>query len=128
MSLFFFKQKTAYEMRISDWSSDVCSSDLLPLAAPAAASEGPLAGLFHPAVADWFTASFGMPTPVQQQAWQVTARHRNAMIQAPTGPAQTIAPMFDALTDLVRDDKHQRLRRDNQRMYNSPLSGLTADQ
>src|SRR3546814_3337802 len=27
---FFFKQKTAYEMRISDWSSDVCSSDLTP--------------------------------------------------------------------------------------------------
>src|SRR3546814_9158920 len=30
---FFFKQKTAYEMRISDWSSDVCSSDLLALVA-----------------------------------------------------------------------------------------------
>src|SRR3546814_5652571 len=29
---FFFKQKTAYEMRISDWSSDVCSSDLAPRA------------------------------------------------------------------------------------------------
>src|SRR3546814_9402370 len=28
MFIFFFKQKTAYEMRISDWSSDVCSSDL----------------------------------------------------------------------------------------------------
>src|SRR3546814_952155 len=28
MIIFFFKQKTAYEMRISDWSSDVCSSDL----------------------------------------------------------------------------------------------------
>src|SRR3546814_2966175 len=28
--VFFFKQKTAYEMRISDWSSDVCSSDLAP--------------------------------------------------------------------------------------------------
>src|SRR3546814_9305804 len=27
---FFFKQKTAYELRISDWSSDVCSSDLVP--------------------------------------------------------------------------------------------------
>src|SRR3546814_3029956 len=27
--VFFFKQKTAYEMRISDWSSDVCSSDLV---------------------------------------------------------------------------------------------------
>src|SRR3546814_457647 len=33
---FFFKQKTAYEMRISDWSSDVCSSDLpAPAADPA---------------------------------------------------------------------------------------------
>src|SRR3546814_14749159 len=30
-NFFFFKQKTAYEMRISDWSSDVCSSDLLGL-------------------------------------------------------------------------------------------------
>src|SRR3546814_4527708 len=29
---FFFKQKTAYEMRISDWSSDVCSSDLVDVA------------------------------------------------------------------------------------------------
>src|SRR3546814_3892230 len=29
--VFFFKQKTAYEMRISDWSSDVCSSDLLDI-------------------------------------------------------------------------------------------------
>src|SRR3546814_10353625 len=28
LQLFFYKQKTAYEMRISDWSSDVCSSDL----------------------------------------------------------------------------------------------------
>src|SRR3546814_2376485 len=33
---FFFKQKTAYEMRISDWSSDVCSSDLDALVAVAA--------------------------------------------------------------------------------------------
>src|SRR3546814_2695682 len=32
--VFFFKQKTAYEMRISDWSSDVCSSDLERGAAP----------------------------------------------------------------------------------------------
>src|SRR3546814_4658075 len=38
---FFFKQKTAYEMRISDWSSDVCSSDL----------QG-LAGLLHVAEAE----------------------------------------------------------------------------
>src|SRR3546814_12515803 len=43
---FFFKQKTAYEMRISDWSSDVCSSDL---AAPlVVVGEVGLDGLRHP--------------------------------------------------------------------------------
>src|SRR3546814_3354870 len=36
MLLCFFKQKTAYEMRISDWSSDVCSSDLAGAYRPAA--------------------------------------------------------------------------------------------
>src|SRR3546814_1518669 len=40
--LFFFKQKTAYEMRISDWSSDVCSSDLHVLAGLHA--DGPVRG------------------------------------------------------------------------------------
>src|SRR3546814_1039650 len=34
LCFFFFKQKTAYEMRISDWSSDVCSSDLPPSIIP----------------------------------------------------------------------------------------------
>src|SRR3546814_4970282 len=37
---FFFKQKTAYELRISDWSSDVCSSDLAPRAAPCCIGRG----------------------------------------------------------------------------------------
>src|SRR3546814_3387451 len=36
--VFFFKQKTAYEMRISDWSSDVCSSDLDGKRVPGGAS------------------------------------------------------------------------------------------
>src|SRR3546814_1508588 len=41
---FFFKQKTAYEMRISDWSSDVCSSDLgIAAAIPARAGNGAMA-------------------------------------------------------------------------------------
>src|SRR3546814_15306527 len=38
---FFFKQKTAYEMRISDWSSDVCSSDLDRMAEQGATVEWP---------------------------------------------------------------------------------------
>src|SRR3546814_7969315 len=40
--VFFFKQKTAYEMRISDWSSDVCSSDLcFPINVGGASASGP---------------------------------------------------------------------------------------
>src|SRR3546814_2513681 len=42
---FFFKQKTAYEMRISDWSSDVCSSDLP--AAPGAKAQPPSSQQAH---------------------------------------------------------------------------------
>src|SRR3546814_16806426 len=40
MCFFFFKQKTAYEMRISDWSSDVCSSDLALGAGPRSEGSG----------------------------------------------------------------------------------------
>src|SRR3546814_1976936 len=40
---FFFKQKTAYEMRISDWSSDVCSSDLITVDSDTSTSDTVLA-------------------------------------------------------------------------------------
>src|SRR3546814_5298605 len=39
--VFFFKQKTAYEMRISDWSSDVCSSDLFGPRSTQSLRDGP---------------------------------------------------------------------------------------
>src|SRR3546814_20735957 len=47
--LFFFKQKTAYEMRISDWSSDVCSSDLQspPPQTPLVSAAVQMAALVH---------------------------------------------------------------------------------
>src|SRR3546814_15853885 len=47
-SLFFFKQKTAYDMRISDWSSDVCSSDLQWLIAEGLADEHDGRTTYHP--------------------------------------------------------------------------------
>src|SRR3546814_10205570 len=53
---FFFKQKTAYEMRISDWSSDVCSSDLV-LELPAHAGDVRI-GAIDVGVAQYFPADF----------------------------------------------------------------------
>src|SRR3546814_6107363 len=45
--VFFFKQKTAYEMRISDWSSDVCSSDLEKIFIGGGAGMAPLRAMVH---------------------------------------------------------------------------------
>src|SRR3546814_3787280 len=50
---FFFKQKTAYEMRISDWSSDVCSSDLV-VATKASDSNGYTVAQAMDNYAGWF--------------------------------------------------------------------------
>src|SRR3546814_1592597 len=46
--IFFFKQKTAYEVRISDWSSDVCSSDLIARWLAAGRMAEPLGDLQSP--------------------------------------------------------------------------------
>src|SRR3546814_1123114 len=58
MSFFFFKQKTAYERRISDWSSDVCSSDLHEVRKPA------LGGDIHPRIATRPVLRHACPLPV----------------------------------------------------------------
>src|SRR3546814_18331955 len=70
---FFFKQKTAYEMRISDWSSDVCSSDLAAHAGikdrlHATTAKGAVAamarGLAHDLAADGITVNCLSPGPI----------------------------------------------------------------
>src|SRR3546814_1920253 len=56
---FFFKQKTAYEMRISDWSSDVCSSDLTTVISRKKSSAKRLAGKFK--IADYSDSLTSIP-------------------------------------------------------------------
>src|SRR3546814_14166857 len=61
---FFFKQKTAYEMRISDWSSDVCSSDLV---AATHIFDAPPEGV----AADWtMPQNWQAFTPAQHATWR----------------------------------------------------------
>src|SRR3546814_3565494 len=66
VSFFFFKQKTAYEMRISDWSSDVCSSDLVVDHGPRSA-EAPLGFVGEPAHAELAFAIIGPSVVVQDR-------------------------------------------------------------
>src|SRR3546814_4006247 len=56
---FFFKQKTAYEMRISDWSSDVCSSDLRLHGADIILNSSAATTVEHAEAVDNFTATVG---------------------------------------------------------------------
>src|SRR3546814_19699699 len=51
--MFFFKHKTAYEVRISDWSSDVCSSDLLSISSGIALGRDVLDSRTDPAISDF---------------------------------------------------------------------------
>src|SRR3546814_6079010 len=62
--LFFFKQKTAYELRISDWSSDVCSSDL---------------HIFAPAM--FVHAPFHQPLQCRERFGQVPALQRRSLVE-----------------------------------------------
>src|SRR3546814_4422174 len=74
---FFFKQKTAYEMRISDWSSDVCSSDLLQLAVSAVADAHRLGALIarEPGKLDLGEAPLA-GEPIHDQIGRASCRER----------------------------------------------------
>ncbi|MEW6169034.1 MAG: DEAD/DEAH box helicase, partial [Pseudomonadota bacterium] len=99
----------------------------LLFAGGAPVADGALAGLFHPAVAGWFTETFGEPTEVQRQAWRVTARHRNALITAPTGSGKTLAAFLAAINDLVAEGLERGLDNEVHVVYVSPLKALSND-
>src|SRR3546814_7049391 len=90
---FFFKQKTAYEMRISDWSSDVCSSDLLSRLTsflcwedhsdiglidhlPPRQADRPKKATLAQSMAEWRAGSVAS---VRKHAAEVNARRNNAV-------------------------------------------------
>src|SRR3546814_12634373 len=88
--IFFFKQKTAYEMRISDWSSDVCSSDLIGIS-DRLIDRIPLIG-----------AAF--------------AHRRRAMFGAEPGVAAIMLKMIGKAGDRSRRDEIARLRSEERRV------------
>jgi ATP-dependent Lhr-like helicase len=82
---------------------------------------------FHPAVANWFRASFAAPTGVQAQAWPAIAGGRHVLVAAPTGSGKTLAAFLAALDALVREGVQQPLPDATRVVYVSPLKALSND-
>src|SRR2546430_13695257 len=82
--------------------------------------------LFHPAVRDWFTASFRAPTRAQAMGWPAIASGDWTLIFAPTGSGKTLTAFLWALDRLMfapRPKKERRCRV----VYVSPLKALAVD-
>ena len=65
------------------------------------AKRGGVLDLFHPAVAEWFTASFEAPTPPQKEGWPAIARGESTLILAPTGSGKTLTAFLWAINRVM---------------------------
>jgi ATP-dependent Lhr-like helicase len=81
---------------------------------------------FHPAVRDWFTASFASPTKAQAQGWPAIAAGESTLIFAPTGSGKTLTAFLWALDRLMFAPQPDRSRRCRV-VYVSPLKALAVD-
>jgi Lhr-like helicase len=81
---------------------------------------------FHPAVRDWFAASFPGPTRAQAEGWPAIARGESTLILAPTGSGKTLAAFLWCINRLM----FEALPRPSERcrvVYVSPLKALAVD-
>src|SRR3954449_7894946 len=81
---------------------------------------------FHPAVRDWFTASFGTPTRAQELGWPAISSGEWTLITAPTGSGKTLTAFLWALDRLMFTERPEKSRRCRV-IYISPLKALAVD-
>jgi ATP-dependent helicase Lhr and Lhr-like helicase len=87
---------------------------------------GPALDLFHPAIRDWFAASFAAPTRAQTLGWPPIARGESTLILAPTGSGKTLAAFLWCINRVMFETL--RTRADRCRvLYVSPLKALAVD-
>lgn len=83
--------------------------------------------LFHPIVADWFTAKYARPTEPQVRGWPSIASGQHTLIAAPTGSGKTFTAFLVAIDQLFRKAIAGKLSRHTEVLYISPLKALSND-
>ena len=84
-------------------------------------------GAFAPAVAAWFRARYGEPTPPQAQGWPAIQRGEHTLILSPTGSGKTMAAFLWGIDRIYRDLAADPALRGVQLIYVSPLKALNND-
>ena len=82
---------------------------------------------FHPLVSEWFSDTFGHPTPAQRLGWAAIGSGRHTLIAAPTGSGKTLAAFLTALDGLFQEGLRGALPDEVRVVYVSPLKALSAD-
>ncbi len=82
---------------------------------------------FHPAVQDWFSATFERPTEVQTRAWQSISGNHHTLIAAPTGSGKTLAAFLAVINDLLQSKVQGYTAQGTSILYVSPLKALSND-
>ena len=82
--------------------------------------------IFHPAVDEWFRASFAEPTPPQKRGWPPIARGESTLILAPTGSGKTLTAFLWSLNKIMFDAPRDEAGRCRV-IYVSPLKALAVD-
>ncbi|MGA7617399.1 MAG: DEAD/DEAH box helicase, partial [Thermoanaerobaculia bacterium] len=82
--------------------------------------------IFHPAVTEWFEASFSAPTEAQRLGWQAIAAGESTLISAPTGSGKTLAAFLWSIERLMFSPAPAKERRCRV-VYVSPLKALAVD-
>jgi ATP-dependent helicase Lhr and Lhr-like helicase len=82
---------------------------------------------FHPAVAQWFEATFSAATPPQLDAWPAIQSGEHVLIAAPTGSGKTLAAFLSAIDSLIQQGVKAQLQEAVQVVYVSPLKALSND-
>ncbi len=89
-------------------------------------ARGDVLHVFHPAVAEWFRASFERPTPPQVQGWPAIAHGDSTLILAPTGSGKTLAAFLWCINRLMFEPTPASKERCRV-LYISPLKALAVD-